>query len=716
MDAHKTCKKDLRVVFYGFRKTTYPNLGVGYLVANLRKHGFHHDYQFLEAAEDLDKAVKDIGQLKPDIVGLTACSVDFNMVKELSKRLKKAFNPLILLGGAHISSVPYTLPPEIDVGFVGESEGTIVDVFRLLESGDCDSENLGKTKGVVFFDERGELHINERRPYEKNLDAFDHPARDIFSKDYWKSESTSLLTSRGCPFHCAFCQVSTEWRVCRYHSAEYVVAEIKELVENCGLHTFGVVDDLFIVNKTRLVEIREELARAGLLGKVRFAVNGRANLITEELVELLKSIGTSEIALGLESMSPRILPMLKERVTVEDNMRAVDIIYNCGLKAGGLYMIGTPGESLEDMAMTYNYIKDNRHKLGGLQFCVTTPLPNTRLWDMCVERGKIDPDISKYDWDKLVITAENTRVNNYVGDVDEDTFATVIRKFRRLANQQASMADSNNDLLYDHNNSEIDASKPMQEVEYRGLTVVERDGNKYLRLDRKGHVELVGVFSRLTVSYRTIDTTPAENVAATIEVAGTKHELTNTHGRQNEETFVLGNGTHKRRVERILIESAAESVEILFSKISVDYLGVTENYIVPGENELEQVKAGMYPVEDWPGGKVFWTNGCLEGYIRPKGGEKELSLEFLSGRKADTRDKYRVEVQVIEESSGREICTQKSEVAQSSWIRIDAGMPPRTVDKPVKVIVRTDTFSPAELKMSVDSRILGIAIKRVAIA
>jgi len=131
-------------------------------------------------------------------------------------------------------------------------------------------------------------------------------------------------------------------------------------------------------------------------------------------------------------MSPRILSLLKDKVTVEDNIRAIDTIYKHGIKAGGLYMIGTPTETLEEIEATYNYVQENRHKIGGMQICVTTPLPNTALWDMSIERGLINPDLSVFDWNKLNIAAENIETNLYVGDMPIQEFNKILAKFRRL--------------------------------------------------------------------------------------------------------------------------------------------------------------------------------------------------------------------------------------------------------------------------------------------
>ena len=284
----------------------------------------------------------------------------------------------------------------------------------------------------MFFNDLGELQVNSKRPFLEKLDSLPMPDRELFPKKLWERGDTSLITSRGCPYKCSFCQVTAEWRRCRYHSAEYVLEEIKGVVEKFNIHTFGVVDDLFITKKQRIRQIICGLKEMGLHGKVRFAVNGRANLINDELVELLIEMGTAEIALGLESMSPRILTLLKDKVTVEDNIRAVETIYKHGLKTGGLFMVGTPTETIDDLEATYTYVKQNRHKFGGMQVCITTPLPNTPLWDMAVERKIIDPDIDKFPWGKLNIAAEDINTNLYIGDIDRDLFIKIMHKFRIL--------------------------------------------------------------------------------------------------------------------------------------------------------------------------------------------------------------------------------------------------------------------------------------------
>jgi hypothetical protein len=148
------------------------------------------------------------------------------------------------------------------------------------------------------------------------------------------------------------------------------------------------------------------------------------------------------ITMGLESMAEPVLSFLKDRVTVEDNRKAVETICRGGLKVGGLFMLGTPGERLEDIVKTAEYVVENRGKfggVGGMILCVTSPLPTTKLWDRCVELGRIDPDLSRFDWTKLRLAVAPCDLdqNIYVGDLEFGLFKDVFGLLHRLFYEKA---------------------------------------------------------------------------------------------------------------------------------------------------------------------------------------------------------------------------------------------------------------------------------------
>ncbi len=429
-------RKNRNIVFYALTVSDIvPPLGIGYLVTSLRTHNFDCDIQYIENAKDNEKAVEEICNLKPSVIGLTSVSMHFKQIKDLCEKLKSACDAIILLGGPHITSVPETLPPEVDVGFLGEAEETIIDVFNLIENNSFNSDSLRKIPGIVFYDEGNNLNIIDDRRPPKNIDLCAPPARDIFPEYYWKRDVAVMLTSRGCPYKCSFCQVVAVTKLCRYNSPQKIVAEIQELYTKYGMKNISIADDLFVVNKKRVKQLIEELKNSGLHGKLTFCVNGRANVMTEELVGLLAEMGTTEITLGLESMSQRVLSLLKDNVTVEDNINAIEIINRAGIKTGGLYMIGTPTETIEELDVTYRFLKENRHKFAGVEVCITTPLPKTKMWDICLERGLIDSDVHSFKWDKLALAVDDFNANLYVGDINHRFFSHIHQLFRRLAHQ-----------------------------------------------------------------------------------------------------------------------------------------------------------------------------------------------------------------------------------------------------------------------------------------
>ena len=672
----------------------------------------------------METACQEILKLHPDIICFSACSVDFNIVIAVSEKIKKQSNVLIFLGGAHISSVPFTLPKYIDIGFLGESEETIVNIFDLIQKDQLDDTHLKEIRGIAYYDKDCILQINERTEPIKILDSIPHPARDIFKDEYWSTGATSLLTSRGCPYVCSFCQASTEWKVCRYHSAEYIVEEILDLVNNYGIHTFGVVDDLFIVNQKRIEKIVENLDKVGLLGKVHFAVNGRANLITEDLLKLLVKMGTVEIALGLESMSPRILSILKDKVTVQDNIHAIDLIFKSGLKIGGLFIIGTPTETIDDLEATFNFINQNRHKFGGLQICITTPLPNTKLWDFCVESDLIDNDINKLDWHKLNMGVANAKITIYVGDFDIDQFNLVLWKFRKLwlfpfMINSTPFNDSNiqynEEILLNYSYSVISSKKHLQEGISSDFVLVEENSKPFFKLIKHGRIILVGLFNELIVIYKTNDTFEKNTEIGKIRYIDSQYPLKNTRGAIDRIILSLPNEGQYRKVGVIEIELIHENIDLFIHEISVDFMSVTNNKILPGRNESPQILSGTHPVEDWhwPNGKIFWTNGNFVGFLKAKGDEQSLVIEFLTGKKQNFQDLYAVTVELINESNQSVIAKKEFALPQSSWqylsINYDAGRKAQIF----QVVIRSDSFIPWDLNESIDSRDLGVAIKSV---
>jgi len=379
-------------------------LGIAYITSYLRKYDGFDKVVIVDRENEIRKIKKE----KPDIIGFSVLSKDFNDANNLAKEIKEKFDIPLIIGGHHISDMPFHLPKSnFDIGVIGEGEQTMLELMQLYEkSGEFPKQELKKINGLVFSD-NGNLKMTERRKPIIPLDAIPYPARDLIKmKKYYLLPrvsffpgelvvSTGMFTSRGCPFSCAFCS-SARSRV-RFHSPEYVVGEISLLIEKYKVDHIVLWDDLFIINKERLRKIAELIKKEGINEKVQILANGRADLIDEETCKFLKDMNVTRVSIGLESGSEKILNYLKKgTVTVEQNRRAIKLLKKYGIQTHGFFIIGSPMETEEDLKQTLVLAKnENMDTFSTFQL---TPLPNTDVWDYAKEKGIVSDENINYSY------------------------------------------------------------------------------------------------------------------------------------------------------------------------------------------------------------------------------------------------------------------------------------------------------------------------------
>jgi radical SAM superfamily enzyme YgiQ (UPF0313 family) len=229
------------------------------------------------------------------------------------------------------------------------------------------------------------------------LDHIPFPARDLFGMK--RQKSVHLLSSRGCPYKCRYCASTIFWKGIRFFSPEYVVEELKMLISEYSPNQICFYDDLFIANKKRLSRIVDLVKKEGINKKAEFFVTLRANLVDEETVKLLKEMNVISTNIGLESGNPRILQHLKNKITLEDNIRAIEIMKRYHLNIGGSFIIGSPDETKEEILETLSFIKSNNITSTSRVY-ILTPLPGTYFWEHALKKGLVSENM---DWKKLNI-------------------------------------------------------------------------------------------------------------------------------------------------------------------------------------------------------------------------------------------------------------------------------------------------------------------------
>jgi len=370
----------------------YQPVSMAYLASSLRCEFGQEYFRFKIIDRDFNKELKEFN---PDIVGITSVSQNYNIAKSYARLAKESGVPVIV-GGTHITAMPGSLTPYMDVGIVGEGERTVVELFTLFENDGsfANTSKLERIPGLVYR-KNGKISLTKPGEMICPLDDILLPARDLITI----KETTYIFSSRGCPYRCEFCFSSRFWNKVRFFSAKYVIREIKELIDLYKVKHIGFYDDLFIANRKRLRDLVTLIRGEGLDKKVSFSCSARADLVNDEVARLLKEMNVLFVSMGLESGCNRTLRYLKgPGISVEDNLNAVRTLKWFGIGAEGSFIIGSPQETREEILETLDFIKEA--DLHSFDVYLLTPLPGTPIWRLAKEKGLVSDNM---DWDALNI-------------------------------------------------------------------------------------------------------------------------------------------------------------------------------------------------------------------------------------------------------------------------------------------------------------------------
>jgi|SRR3989339_592434 len=315
----------------------FPFLGVLYVAAYLEKNLIKSQVLDLSNETNLHESLRNI---KADIFGITSTTPQFPKAVEVLNNLK-INNPqaLFVIGGAHASCMPEDcIRVGFDIAVKGEGEKAFLDIVN------------HKIKDSIV-----------QYPYETNIDEFPLPSRELIDlKSYHflmnNRETTTVLTSRGCPFDCKFCANSVWGKKVRFRSIENVINEINVLKTKWGYDSIMFFDDTFAINPTRTAALCNEIKKT----KVIFRCFVRTDLIDYNTLKMLKDSGCVEIGMGMESGSQEILDKVSKKTTVEKGTQVVKWAHELGLRAKAFLMIGLPGETKKTVNDTIQWLKETR--------------------------------------------------------------------------------------------------------------------------------------------------------------------------------------------------------------------------------------------------------------------------------------------------------------------------------------------------------------------
>ncbi len=396
----------MKIALVSLSKCDWGRLPIGLLCiqAYLRKHSLQHEVLIIDGG--FQEPLKEIIRGGFDLVGISSMTSEYETATQLGKVLRVKEPKLkIILGGTHISTLPSSFRPEaFDSMVIGEGEAALVSLI----SGQLVTSNM-----LVSLDDFPHLDYSSLSPaYFKRQPMANFSAFGIES---------SLMTSRGCPFSCVFCSSGNQSENVRYFSVDWVLKEI-EILYNKGVRYISIFDEVFALSLKRVSSIASEIIKRGLHKKITFYCNARADLITPELLSILREMGCRNIFFGFESGSQEVLNYLKcGKVLVEDNKKAILLCNKAGIRVLGNCIIGSPVEHLSDFKETQAFIEwAYKHKVNRMMISVLQLLPGTPVWKYAKIRGVVS---DKMDFNKLSIHTPNAHRMGYVSMFSSDYFS-----------------------------------------------------------------------------------------------------------------------------------------------------------------------------------------------------------------------------------------------------------------------------------------------------
>lgn len=342
---------------------------------------------------------------KPDLLAISSFSEKYNRVLQDVHQLRREQPDLpIVIGGPHISGMPQSLSPQINLGVIGEGEKPLLGIVQaLLDDGRLEPERLRGIQNLIFWNEKQELERTHFEDRIKDLDALPLPRRDIMHA-WWPSQEQDvtfdrgIYTSRGCSFRCHFCMYSERANLIRYVSVPKVMEDLQSILSQYPEQKHIIFyDDLFVIKKSRLKELADAIRSEKIHQRVTFGCMAKTSFFDREFAQILRDMNIRVISWGFESGSDPVLHYLKDRSSsVAKHQKAVDIAHRYGIYSGGYFIIGAPPENREDLAKTYWFIRHNLPRLPLIGIYPIIPLPGTSLWQETVQRGLLDQNFNQW--------------------------------------------------------------------------------------------------------------------------------------------------------------------------------------------------------------------------------------------------------------------------------------------------------------------------------
>ena len=374
-------------------------LGSAYIASVLKKNGHYVDVYCQDLFHYSNKDLATyLDNNEYDLIGIGFLAARFNetivdLCKVVNKYKKNAW--LVLGGHGPSPIVEYMFQQtNADIITIGEAEKSIIEIINERKNKTC---NIRGIKGIAWRKNK-EIFINHRAKPISNLDDIPFPSWDSFPIDEYKKNvkifeqpeqeySLAAISIRGCINRCNFCYRMED--SIRVRSINNFVLELKELNDRYQINNFIFSDEMFVLNKKRLIEFEKELNKNNL--DIHFSCDARVDKIDNEIVTILKRCGCVFVNFGLESTDDRVLKLMNKNTTLEMNKRAVELILSVGGIGMGLnFLWGNIGDTEKSLFENVKFLNKYNTYKQIRTIRPPTPYPGSELYYIAIRNGLLN--------------------------------------------------------------------------------------------------------------------------------------------------------------------------------------------------------------------------------------------------------------------------------------------------------------------------------------
>jgi radical SAM superfamily enzyme YgiQ (UPF0313 family) len=364
-----------------------PSLSLGYVAALFEREQWDcRYYDIIPHGYTLESLIQALREYKPDLLAFSLYTYHFHENRYWIRHLREALNVPVLVGGVHLSLYPQETfaYPEFDYGLVGEAESSLPAFAQAFEN----QSGWKDVPGLIWRDGE-EVVCNAAPPQWLDLDSSPYPARHLFPNEKYftfvsqRRNFTPMMTSRGCPYRCIFCEQGS--KTFRAHSPEYVVGEVEECVARYGVQEIDMFDSSISVDKNRIFAISELMQSRGI--DVAWSARSRIDTVNYDVLKAMHDCGCYRIYFGIESGDETVLSKLRKGTSLDHIRQTIRDCKEIGIETLGFFMFGCPGDTAETIERTTRFALEL--DLDFAQFNGVRALPGTELYEMVLpEQGE----------------------------------------------------------------------------------------------------------------------------------------------------------------------------------------------------------------------------------------------------------------------------------------------------------------------------------------